>query len=350
MAVHRGTPVLLRLEEQPGAGEDLDLDGHEDRSRITAWDPVSGARRAAIDVPGHVRALAAEGNLVVTGGADNALRSFDLDTGREISRVHGSPADRLTRLVPAGTLAVTIRDQGGWQVADPATGQPVGEPVAPDTGVRAITADASTVVTGGGTFAPVVKVWDLRTRRERGPPLSGFSRYVSHVALSDDLIIAAGDGGKRGTLRFWHRTGRIAHPPLRLPGRLLDLEVTRLYGRPVALALGHKALWVIDLTTGTRTANLALGKVRGDPGRLGALATGMVGCAPVAVIERDGMAVVVNLATGRPLGTPFDLRAESWPIILGLRDGLLAAADHGGRAVHAVFDVTTGQSLTGPRM
>ncbi|MEV4897312.1 WD40 repeat domain-containing protein, partial [Nonomuraea sp. NPDC055795] len=216
IAAHRGTPVLLRLEEQPGAGEDLDLDGHEDRSRITAWDPAGGTRRASIDVPGHVRALAAEGNLVVTGGADNALRSFDLRTGREVSVVHGSPADRLTKLVPAGTLAVTVRDQGGWQVVDPATGQPVGEPVSPDTGVRAITADASTVVTGGGTFAPVVRVWDLRTRRERGPPLSGFSRHVSHVALSGDLIIAAGDGGRRTTLRFWDRAGASAHPPVRL--------------------------------------------------------------------------------------------------------------------------------------
>ncbi|MFI6532899.1 hypothetical protein ACIBHY_10650 [Nonomuraea sp. NPDC050547] len=212
--------------------------------------------------------------------------------------------------------------------------------------MRAITADASTVVTGGGTFAPVVRVWDLRTRRERGPPLSGFSRQVSHVALSGDLIIAAGDGGKRTTPRFWDRAGASAHPP----GRLLDLEVTRLYGGPVAPALGRSAVWVIDLATGTREADLTLGTVRGDPGRLGALVTGMVGCVPVAVIERDGMAVVVNLATGRPLGTPFDLRGESWPIVLGLGGGLLAAADHGGRAVHAVFGVTTGQSLTGPWM
>ncbi|MFI6536434.1 WD40 repeat domain-containing protein [Nonomuraea sp. NPDC050547] len=350
MATHRGTSVLLRLEEQPGAGEDLDLDGHEDRSRITAWDPVRGTGRTFFDVPGHVTTLAAEGSLVVTGGADNALRSFDLDTGRAVAVAHGSSADRMTRLVPAGHLAVTIRDVGGWQVVDPATGESVGEPVSPDAGVRAIAADATTVVTGGGAFSPVVRVWDLRTRRERGRPLHGFSSHVGQVALSDELIIAAGDGGKRDTVRFWDRAGRVAHPALRLPGRLRDLGVARLHGKPVALAMSRSAIWVIDLATGTRTGSLAFGPRQGydGPGELGSMVVGSVGCVPIAVFELDGTGLVINLATGRPLRAPFDLKAESQWIELGLSGGLLTVADRETRMVHAVFDIMTGQLLAAP--
>lgn len=345
MATYRGKDVLLRVEEQPGVGEDLDRDGHDDRSRITVWDPSTGARVTAIDVPGHVLSMAADGTRVVTGGTDNALRTFDLETGRMTSVVSGSPYDRLIRDVPAGRLAVTIRDEGGWQLLDPATETPIGDPVSPNTAVRAITADASVAVTGGGSFSHVVRVWDLKTRRQLGPPLTGFTKEISHVAVTGSLIVAAGDGvwqAAPSTLRIWDRAGHSPElPPIRLPGLVLGLGVAERHGRPVAVALGETTIWIVDLDTGTRT-DLPIG----GGGEVTSLAIGALNCRPVAVISRGGWAVVKDLVNGKDLRPPFDLAQRTDYVTLALRGRALVVGQGGTGRFTALFDLATGAELT----
>lgn len=320
IATHRGTNVFARVEERPGPNDDLDGDGFADRSRLTVWDPAGGEQLASIDIPGHVTSLAAHGSMVVTGGTDGALRCIDLDTGQMLVVIHGSPVSRLNHWVMAGDAAVSPHPDGGWQMFDSVTQEPIGSPVGDAAAVRSIAATEKIVVTGGGRFDPVVRTWDPRTRQETGPPLTTeFPLGVDTVVVQGDLLVAMDSAAPRSdapqpiTLRVWSlRSRQLVFPPLRLPSaRNRELGLLTLEGRPVAVVLGDSMIRVVDLSSGRTVRTIAI-RSEMNAGETRGWVTGLLKGRPFAAFAQYDTIFFKDLITGGDLMPP--LKSSFGPI------------------------------------
>lgn len=150
------------------------------------------------------------GDLVAAGsyGADVTL--WRIDGEGEWSRAGGIELPRplggayVCALSPSGTILATAPTSGGsvqlWDVRDPASPQPFGEPVPLDTRFTSTVAfgpDGTTLVTGADDFS--VQMWDISdpsTPRPWGAPLSGPQNLVRATAISPDgrsLVVTSAD-------------------------------------------------------------------------------------------------------------------------------------------------------------
>jgi WD40 repeat protein len=161
---------------------------------IRVWNPADGKRRQWFaheeDGPVFEFAFSADGKVLLSAGADNFARLWDL-----------------------------------------ATGQSLGPPLAHANGAYAValSPDGTTAATGGAD--PTVPLWDLATRRPR-LHLSGHQGGVNDLAFSLDgrLILTA---SKDQTARLWDvATGKPIGPPLRHPGPVAQV-VFGLDGRTI---------------------------------------------------------------------------------------------------------------------
>jgi WD40 repeat protein len=129
------------------------------------WRPAIGPRPAVQTITAHaggVNAVAftADGKTLATGGADNAVRLWDVATGKERATLRGHRE------------AVTS---------------------------VAIAPDGKTLFSGSGD--KTIKVWDVATGQER-TTLEGHGDWVSSLALSADGKTLA-SGSWDGTVRLW---------------------------------------------------------------------------------------------------------------------------------------------------
>ncbi|KAG8723709.1 hypothetical protein FRC09_002099 [Ceratobasidium sp. 395] len=111
--------------------------------------------------------------------------------------------------IASGSYYKTIR------IWDARTGKPVGQPLTGHTELVSSVAyspDGAYIASGSGD--KTIRIWDARTGKPVGQPLTGHTNYVLSVAYSPDgAYIASGSGGK--TIRIWDaRTGEPVGQPL----------------------------------------------------------------------------------------------------------------------------------------
>ncbi|MEV4249739.1 WD40 repeat domain-containing protein [Streptosporangium canum] len=359
LATHRGTTVMLSVEETPRS-DDRDLEGG---AEIVAWNPENGQTVTSFRVGGPVSTVAAEGGLVVTGGPDNAVRSFDLASGREQAVVHGSDVDRALGMAVDGTIGIAD-DGSGWQAWDLTTYSRIGTRVLTPHYLTSVAIGRHRgrriVVTGHGEEDPSVRIWDLANRKELRSPLTGFRAGVSQPAVARlggrTLIVAAGDGKAydeddhdfddpraESTLRVWDLESRSpVHSPMRIGKRqITGLGLAKVNGRPVAVTLSEGFVQVFDLEAGRRVNGWA---VSGFPQ---ALATGTWRGIPVMAIAAGKQLLVRNVATGADLIPPVKLNSSVTSRTLAMRGHMLVVDDQrADQTSRVIVDMATRRVVT----
>jgi WD40 repeat protein len=263
--------------------------------------------------------------VIVSGGSDNTIRDWDLDSGQPLGEPLKGP-DVSVRTVAVGELQgrpVIVSGGAGAMLAvwDMVTGQPVGEPfLGHDTWVSSVAVgerEGRPVIVSGGTTVVIdyellrddvnqtVGVWDMATGRPVGEPLEG-QICVSSVAVGElegrPVVIS---GGNSGTVRVWDlATGRtVSEPYLGHEVWVRSVAVGDLAGRAVIVTGGSHdgTLRVWDLATGQLVGE----PMRGHSREVNSVAVGELEGHPVIVSGGDdGMVRVWGLG-GQP---EFDLR------------------------------------------
>ena len=192
----------------------------------------TSTRRQAVRIGGHsiVSAVAfhPDGQRVAVGTIDGSVRLFDSKTGRVV----GSVLRRRNAVIwqvafsPDGRLLAVAVDpngikgsdgeqrQGEVQLWDVKSGRRLGRPMTPGGGAvlsLAFSRDGSLLATGSGER---LVLWDVATRARHGKPMKVADDAVPSVAFdSSGRLVAA--GGWVGPVRVWRVSDqRPAYPPL----------------------------------------------------------------------------------------------------------------------------------------
>jgi WD40 repeat protein/DNA-binding SARP family transcriptional activator len=188
---------------------------------VWLWD-VAGRRRAlarGFAYQGRSRysatALSPDGQTLAVAGADQAIRLWDVASGRRLLkpleiRQHSGPLAlaldhrKLAFAAPNGTLRL-------WDVV---RRRALGPPLTGHTGfvsALAFSRDSRTLVSGGGDRT--VRLWDIARREALGPPIAVDSRFTSVVISPDGKTLAF--AGEDGAVRLWDvDRGRALGSPL----------------------------------------------------------------------------------------------------------------------------------------
>ncbi len=220
------------------------LAGGDDKT-ARLWRADTGKETLRLDVGSPVQALAfsPDGKALAVGGEDGKLRLWELPSGK---RLYESPAQGLpvtaAAFAPDGKV-VASGVNGLVTLWDAATGKELRRLWGAGPEAVAFSPDGATLVAGG--HACTIRLWDVRTGKERPLAATGHQGLVRTVAVARDGRLAATGGGDR-LVRLW------ALPSGKEPRRI-DAASTWFLG---ALALSpdgrtvatDKGLW--DTATG----------------------------------------------------------------------------------------------------
>ncbi|MYX28864.1 hypothetical protein GTY75_19875 [Streptomyces sp. SID8381] len=189
-----------------------------------------------------------DGRLVaVTGGYDTTVRIWDVATAEQLGDPLCGHTDVIVS-VACGVLhgrpvALTAAEDGTVRIWDLQRRQQIGRPLTGHTGPVSAVAygllDGRPVAVSGGADR-TLRLWDLSVPHPVGTPLHGHAHAVNAVALTTVAgRTVAVSGGE--DVRVWDlRSRRQAGPPL-FDGRdikvVSSLACGTLHGRPVALAV-----------------------------------------------------------------------------------------------------------------
>jgi WD40 repeat protein len=279
-------------------------------SSVRLWDAATGAALAEFEVSqtGGVTSLAfsPDGNTLIAGTFDwgGNVALIDVVAGRVITSGLAGHTNECFSVAysPAGDVAASGSLDGTVILWDPATGEPLGEPLTDIPGAEthsfrsndvwsiAFTPDGEQLVTGRG--GGDVLIWDVATGQPAGDPLYAHPDGVLAVAISPDGTLLATGGGD-WQVRLWDlRTGEASGEAL---SGHTDTVFTLHFspdGRTLASGSWDGTIRLWDVATGR------------------AIGQGMVAGATVNSVawSPDGTTLASD---GRPM-TLWDLRPETW--------------------------------------
>jgi WD40 repeat protein len=186
--------------------------GADETVRLWDVDASKEVRRYAADNHQLVRsvAISPDEHMIVAGYEDGTMRRWDADTGKPLGQLmtgHTRGVGALT-FTPDGAHIVSGSDDKSLRVWDSATGQPVGDPLTGHSGaVYGVAVSPNGKEIASGSFDKTVRVWDAATLVPLGSPMEGHDQPISDVSFGVDgrtivsTEFATTDG--RGQTRTW---------------------------------------------------------------------------------------------------------------------------------------------------
>ncbi|AFY92469.1 WD40 repeat domain-containing protein [Chamaesiphon minutus] len=199
-------------------------------------------------------AYSPDGQRIVSGGHDRAVRIWDAKTGKSI----GKPLLGHTESVYSVAFSPDGQQiaSGSWdktvRIWDAKTGEPLSKPL-PLPGDRswinsiAYSPDSQSIVSG--SYDKTIWIWDAKTGKPIGKSLLGHTESVSSVAYSpDSQSIVSGSYDK--TIRIWDaKMGKLIGKPL-LGHRSIVTSVTYSPdGRSIVSGSSDKTIRIWDAKT-----------------------------------------------------------------------------------------------------
>lgn len=277
-----------------------------DASRIDEPDAAMAGHDGWVSSVAVTRA--ADRDIVVTGGLDGTVRSWnisDADLFTDPDDVHDGELTSLVLLPDTGGPPVVV--SGGsdgtvrqYRIAD---GRAAADPIAANEhGVRAVCTGAirgtATIVSGG--LDGTVRAWAAQTARALGGPVQAHQRVVRALTLAETggraVLVSGGDGGVR---RWDPRTGGALGGDLAPGEDIRALATASVNGALILVAGGDGGIHRWHLDTGE-----PLGPPLATSERFEAIAIGTADGAPVVFAGGDGTGLRAwNLLTGSAVTT-----------------------------------------------
>ncbi|UFR05966.1 WD40 repeat domain-containing protein [Streptomyces sp. Go40/10] len=331
---------------------------------VRMWDLSSG-QPLGEPLTGHtgtVNAIACaemdDRPVAVTGGMDGTVRVWDLGAREHGDKAPGGHTGFVSTVACAELNGESVALTGGYdgtvRIWDPASGRPVGQPLASPDMVQAVACaevDGRAVVLTGG-YDGKVRMWDPASRRPVGGPLSGPTPSVDSLACAvvDGRPVAVSGGG-RGTVLVWDLASRrvVGGPLAGHTETVYAVACAEVDGRPVAVTGAADAtvrIW--DLTT-----RRPLGEpLTGHTDFVVAVACRVVDGRPVAVTGGfDHTVRVWDLTSRQPVGEPMTGHTDAvLAVACAELDGRPVAVTSGYDGTLRVWDLRTRRSQTVARV
>jgi WD40 repeat protein len=199
---------------------------------VRLWDVRTGRRIQLRGTTKGIQSVAfSPDGRMLAGGKSFVVRRWDVRSGRQLRPMRGHKAGVPTVEISPDGRTVASASTDGVRLWDARTGRGRGAPLPHTDGVwsLAFSPDGHTLATG--SHDKTVRLWDVTTRTQLGRPLRGHRGEVTDVAFSPDgsVLASAGQTIRASTLsnpptpriidhtvRLWNvRTHEELGPPLR---------------------------------------------------------------------------------------------------------------------------------------
>jgi WD40 repeat protein len=304
---------------------------------VRLWDVASGGPRGVLT--GHSKGVYAvdysrDGRYLASASDDGTARLWDGHTGawidtlpRQRSLVRNvafSPDGQTLALatdnVPGSTCSENGRGCGAVTLFDVRTRKRIGAPLSSQRGnVRGIAFSADGRMLASASYDRTVQLWNVQARRRIGAPITGATVFVSNVAFSPDGRTLAAASFDR-TIRLWALGAR---PKFGMSlGKVADVRSVAYSpdGTAVASAEGDGTIALWD-----PRAHAALGApLKGHDGPASGVAFTPDG-ERLASVGDDGTVRLWDVAARRRLGSPVDVHAGPLRTVAVSHDGRLIA-------------------------
>ncbi|SPL95816.1 High-affnity carbon uptake protein Hat/HatR [[Actinomadura] parvosata subsp. kistnae] len=211
-----------------GSGDD-----YANQGQVQFWDPATHQQigNPLISHTGRVNAVAfsPDGKLLAIGSRDGSVRLWDPATRQPIgdpltghtqpvNALAFSPDGKLLASCSGDSIVLAAGDAPDYSVRlwDPATRQPIGNPLISQTGgvnAVAFSPDGKFLAVGSAAIGSStyndqgqVQLWDPAARQPVGDPLVGQMGEVNAVAFSPDgklLAVGSGNSNNQGQVQLW---------------------------------------------------------------------------------------------------------------------------------------------------
>ncbi len=225
---------------------------------VKLWDSQSGKQiKTLTGHTGEVRSVSfsPDGKRLATGSADNTVKLWNITTGIEIQTLTERTEVRSISFSPNSKLLATGSADNTVKLWDSQSGKQIKTLTGHGNDVRSVSFSPDGKILATGSYDKTVKLWNTSTGKEI-QTLSGHTNDVNSVSFSPNgKILASGSGDK--TVKLWDTTtGKEIHT---LSGHTRVVKAVSFSpdGKQMATGSNDKTVKLWDTTTGKEIQTLA---------------------------------------------------------------------------------------------